>query len=719
MTSPRPLNTTRRFRIAYVITVLIVVVLVAAILGLFYAELEPVDRELAWRFVPKLVVYAVTGFVVCLFLWSSMLKYFFSQYIEPLLQLASETQLIAVSDAKYRIPLAGGPEVMRLTEVINELAEKHLSLKTDVQKIVQVSKSEVQGEKQRLEALTGQLPDGVIVCNLDGRILLYNHQAQAIFDHQNGSAAGARATLSMGRSIFGVLDRRPFARALNVLQKRLDRGGDRTPFTFVTARHSDQFIRVRMSAIAGVESTDIEGYVVMMTDVTERIRADSRRDMFLQSLTIGLQQELGRIRAATGALLASPAGRETAVTEHGGTIDRASTTLLERIDDVAIQHATRLQHQGEPEFILGQDLLDMLRDAVTDKFPLQCETRVDQDIWLNMNSYTVVRGVVYLLGQLTKHLQVAAVELHLTTVEGAPHLIVRWKGDPVKVSTIEQWKECPLMMGASGRGPVSLTTLLAGRGDIVSTPDGADEAVQVRFALEKATEDSQWISDAHKEQRPVYYDFSLFDTSQTRTDLDDAPLASLTYVILDTETTGLEPSAGDEIISLGAVRIVRGRLRREEVFDQLVDPRRSIPLQSLRIHQISPEMLRGMPLITEVLAQFHQFAEGSVLVAHNAAFDMRFIKLKETAAGVAFDHPVLDTLLLSALAYSTGEPHNLDAVAARLGVPIVGRHTALGDALLTAEILLKLIPLLEGKGIRTLAQARDASRGTPYSTLHF
>ena len=716
--STLPSQTRNRFLAAYAITVLIVVALVLAILGLFYAELGPDQRAAVRQFVPKLSVYAGAGFVVCLFLFSSMLKYFFSQYIEPMVRLAGETQLIGASDAKYRIPLTGGPEVMKLTKVINELADRHFELKADVQNIVQVSKNEVQGEKQRLEALTAQLPDGVIVCNLDGRILLYNHQAQTIFEDGNGNGTGA-PRLSMGRSVFGVLDRRPFVRALNVLQKRLDRDGDRAPFTFVTARHSDQFIRVRMSAITGASDTEIEGYVVMMSDVTERIRADSRRDMFLQSLTIGLQQELGTIRTAAGALLESAEGEGSVVSEQGATIDHASVTLLERIDEVAIQHATRLQNPGDPEFILGQDLVDMLRESVTDKFPLDCSTRVESDVWLDMNSYTVVRGVVYLLGQLTKHLQVSQVELHLTEVDDRPFLIVRWDGDAVKLQTIEQWKECPLMMGASGKGPVSLSTLLAGRGDVVTSPDGEKQAVQVRFALEKADEESQWLGDAGRDERPVYYDFSLFDTSRVHTDLDDVPLSELTFVVFDTETTGLEPSAGDEIISVGAVRIVRGRLRREEVFDQLVDPRRSIPLQSLRIHHISPEMLRGMPLITEVLPEFHRFAEGAVLVAHNAAFDMRFLELKQNAAGVTFDHPVLDTLLLSALAYSTDEPHNLDAVAQRLGLPIVGRHTALGDALLTAEILVKLIPLLEAKGIRTLSEATEASQQTPYATLQF
>ena len=130
-------------------------------------------------------------------------------------------------------------------------------------------------------------------------------------------------------------------------------------------------------------------------------------------------------------------------------------------------------------------------------------------------------------------------------------------------------------------------------------------------------------------------------------------------------------------------------------------------------------MMATQPTLAEVLPAFHRFCEDTVLVAHNAAFDMRFLELKEAATGIRFDHPVLDTLLLSAAAHPGLEDHRLEAIAERLGIRVIGRHTALGDALLTGEILLKLIPLLGDIGIATLKQAREASQRTYHARLRY
>src|SRR5690606_30501875 len=135
----------------------------------------------------------------------------------------------------------------------------------------------------------------------------------------------------------------------------------------------------------------------------------------------------------------------------------------------------------------------------------------------------------------------------------------------------------------------------------------------------------------------------------------------------------------------------------------LVNPRRHIPLSSTEIHGINDAMVANAPTIDKVAIRFHRFAEGAVLVAHNAAFDLAFLRRQEERIGLRFNHPVLDTVLLSAIVFGQSENHSLDALAARLGVylPEEARHTALGDASATAEALLKLLPALKARGLLT------------------
>lgn len=228
-------------------------------------------------------------------------------------------------------------------------------------------------------------------------------------------------------------------------------------------------------------------------------------------------------------------------------------------------------------------------------------------------------------------------------------------------------------------------------------------------------------TDARPSSHPEYYDFALLRDQGQKwggIDIRKRPLRSLRCTVFDTETTGLDPQC-DEIIAIGAVRIINGRLLRHERFDQLVNPQRVIPASATAIHGIDNAQVANAPEIERALPHFAAFAEESVLVGHNIAFDMRLLAAKEARTGVRLGAPTLDTLLLSAVAQPQQADHSLEAMARRFGVAVENRHTALGDALLAGALFLRLLDLLEAQGITTLGQALDASEKTYFARLHY
>ncbi|EEE37612.1 exonuclease, DNA polymerase III, epsilon subunit family [Rhodobacteraceae bacterium KLH11] len=210
--------------------------------------------------------------------------------------------------------------------------------------------------------------------------------------------------------------------------------------------------------------------------------------------------------------------------------------------------------------------------------------------------------------------------------------------------------------------------------------------------------------------RPLVYDFDLLDTPGDDV-FEDRPLRDLCFVVFDTETTGLLPHK-DEIVQIGAVRVIKGRIVEGEQLDMLVDPGIPIPAASTRVHKINDAMVLGAPDIAKAGLIFHQFSRDAVIVAHNAPFDMAFLHRHAKRMGVEWTHPVLDTVLLSAVLFGASETHTLDAVCARLGVtiPATLRHTALGDAVATAEVLVRMLPMLTARGMATFGDVIAETR---------
>lgn len=173
----------------------------------------------------------------------------------------------------------------------------------------------------------------------------------------------------------------------------------------------------------------------------------------------------------------------------------------------------------------------------------------------------------------------------------------------------------------------------------------------------------------------------------------------------DLETTGLDPRKGHRILEVAGVRITDGVIRTEETFSSLVNPERDIPWEARKVNNISEEDVKDAPGIDTVLPQFLEFAKGTVLIAHNAAFDYGFLEVeKEFCWGFIELPECLCSMKLSQSLYPTEFRHSLDVLTKKFGLVLpAARHRALADTLLAAEVFLQMID--QGK-IRSLEDLR-------------
>jgi DNA polymerase-3 subunit epsilon len=179
-------------------------------------------------------------------------------------------------------------------------------------------------------------------------------------------------------------------------------------------------------------------------------------------------------------------------------------------------------------------------------------------------------------------------------------------------------------------------------------------------------------------------------------------------IVLDTETTGLDPAAGHRLIEIACVELLN-HVPTGRVFHHAVDPEREVPAEAVAIHGITTDMLRGKPLFSAIAEEFLAFIAGDPLVIHNAEFDLRFINAELARCDrPALEIPFVDTVLLARKRFP-GSPASLDALCRRFAIDLSLRtkHGARLDAELLAAVYLELTGGRQ-PGLDFVVQARTA-----------
>lgn len=545
-----------------------------------------------------------------------LMRSFAQDSIEAPALLADEIGLLVGTDPSRRLKPSGSPELQRIAEAVNSLADQRQSLQDDVESRIREARLSVEEERNRLAALMSELNQSVVVCNLDGRILLYNNRARLQFKALSDapSAAGGGEIIGLGRSIYLVFERNLIVHALESIQERIRRQSSQPMANFVTTTRAGQLLRVQMAPVMSTTEGDadgtVSGFVLMLDNITRNFESETRRDQLLNSITEGSRSSLANLRAAA-EMLEYPDLDVDLKDRFLKVIRDEVQAMSGRLEETANAFADSLKTRWPLDDMHGADLIAAAQRRIEKKLGLPTKLEdVDPAVWMKVDSFSLLQAISYLASRLSDEFEVREVRFRLSSAGRLAHLDLIWSGQAMSTETVMSWELEPMSF-AGESSPLTVRDVIARHdGEIWLQREKTQHRAFFRLLLPSALPQEEVVAAAYLkgDSRPEYYDFDLFKQTEVSHELDDRLLSELAFTVFDTETTGLNPSEGDEIIQIGATRIVNGKLLRSESFDQLVDPLRELPEASTKIHGITPEMLVGQPPMTKVLPAFHAFA---------------------------------------------------------------------------------------------------------------
>ena len=664
-----------------------ILIATALLLFLIWRNLDPEQTRVLYQICQE-NIYTLLGLSFLIFgsLWV-VFDITYNRYILPLKRMAAEAGMIYNSNPSHRITVRGSRDIREMARIINDFAEMFENLNKTITEQILTARKETEKERNLLAAIMSELPQGIVVCNKNGRIILFNSLAKKLFTPDPASGS-SELFLGLGRSIFHLMDKALITHAMDEIIEQMNTPDTSIGSFFITPIASGLLISAEAIPVLDNDRR-MTGFILTFKDVSERIEK-------YQTVNNSLKKF-----------------REIICTKQ----PPSPESLMSSFDKMA----GLIKNKTFSSLPLTTIPLHTFLPMIQKKTAFQLDIRINiypspNPIRMLADTYSITLVFLSLFKAVSTDNGLAEFDLNVSEEKHLIRFHISWDGPSCSMDAIDT------IIRSRLNGLPSLGYILKfnnARLIPLSRGNRNCTGLDLRFQAGKPT-GSVTTSSAPviSNSRPEYYDFNLFAIIDPSGSFLDTPLKKLTFTVFDTETTGLNTET-DEIVSIGAVRIVNQRIVYQDAFEELVNPERDIPIAAYKIHGISYEMVREKPTIGTVIPAFKTFTSNTVLLGHNLAFDMKMIKIKEPLTGIRFENPVLDTLLLSAVLHPVHQQHDLENIARRLGVNVLGRHTALGDAITTAEIFLKLLPILNSNGILTLNDALKASKKTYYARLKY
>jgi CBS domain-containing protein len=478
-------------------------------------------------------------------------------------KLAEETNLIAFVNPSHRINIEVNKDFVRLVRAINKLADRYEELSNDVQQKIQLANAETEAEKSILAAVMSELPEGVLICNAEGQILLYNNRARQFLEFGIGKTdvESSYSAFHLGRSVFTVIDKNLIEHALDEINEKLKREAADTASYFVAEGKGTHLLQAQVVPILN-RLGQFTGFILILNDITRQREADNRVDSLLRFLTRSARSPLASIRSAIEVILEYPDMESAQLKRFREIISKESIVLSDILNQFAADYSALVKTRWSLLPMSSKDLIEMIARRARDRLGIlvSIEEPVEKT-WVKVDTYSMIMAILFVMNQLNNETGTREFICKLEKEKGFVNLDLLWQGDPVRMETARQWEDQFLMIDQE-KSPLTLKEVLEHHG------------AEMWSYARKEPEDKQYIrfllpaDEAFEPEdiRPItilpesssgFYDFELFKQPGQNPELDNRLLTELTYTVLTreiSETDSIEEVIGKQNQLPGLIR---------------------------------------------------------------------------------------------------------------------------------------------------------------------
>ncbi|MGB9442636.1 MAG: PAS domain-containing protein, partial [Desulfobacterales bacterium] len=422
------------------LTFLIIILTISAVW--FKRQLTPAEltfvAHLLRQFIGPIVIVTLLLLAVC----SWAVEAIFRNYIRPIRKMAEKVSLINTTNPSYRIPGEGAGEIRRLSDRINEAAQRHETLAKHVDAKVQLAKSEFEQEKNTLAAIVAELPEGVLICNADGRILLYNNRAKQLLaggpnrDRATSGSPESERYIGLGRSIFGIIDKNLLAHVIDQITAKLQQNDPQASSYFVVPGADHRLLRVEAVPVLNPER-ELSGLVLIFYDITRQLATDSDLNLALQAVARGFRASLAGIRSAIETIIEYPQMDIDQLQRLREIIHRESISMGELLESNLSFDAKIGLNQWPLTTVSAENLTELLKIGSLEKLQVQIRLEdIGEPLWVKIDSYSFMLVLLFLIEKLKTLIGIEELTCRLTELDWYVGFDLLWPGLPIKIETL-------------------------------------------------------------------------------------------------------------------------------------------------------------------------------------------------------------------------------------------------------------------------------------------